>query len=344
MNKSIVSQEKDVLSNAFLQAQSIGIVVGDNQTVDTMGAGLALYLSLKETGKNVQIVSGKSPLVELSNLFAIDKVASQFSGSTNMLTISVPYREGEIEKVSYNIEKDKLNVNLFAEENGITFSEQDIQYIRKGSAPSLIVTVGVSSLDLLQGLFDASQAQIINVDNQSINTMFGNIVLVDSQFSSVCEIVSELIKELSMPNDSDIAQNLMDGISYATRNFSLPTTSAYAFEAAGMLLMNGARRKGRDERSNNINNTNSTNITRPQQPQPRNFPTEEQILNQLRQVQKNSVPQVKNERMQKVEPSFNNNPPAETSGSIEDVEREVSTDVPDDWFLPKVFKGSKKTN
>ena len=337
MNASIILQEKEALTQAISQAQGIGIVISERQTIDSAAAGLALYLSLKETGKNVQIISKKGPLVELSNLFGVDKIESSFSGSTNLLTISVPYREGEIEKVSYNIEKDKLNVNLFAEESGITFNEKDIEYIRKGSAPSLIITVGVLSLDEASGLFDSSQANIINIDNSSENTLFGTIVLSDSSFSSLSEIAAQFIKELSLPNNPDISQNLLDGISYATRNFSLPTTSAFAFDAAGDLLMLGARRKGRDERTNN------TTVARTQEP--RNFPTEEQILNQLRNVQKNSAPQIKNERIQNFESSsFNNNPPAEISGVIEDVEKEISTDVPDDWFLPKVFKGSKKTN
>lgn len=332
MTSQLITNKKEILQDLISSSQAIGIVIGENQTIDTVGGALGLYLALLDSGKNIQIISKKDPIVELSNLVGINKITKSFSGDTRILTISVPYREDEIEKVSYNIEGDKLNVNLFAEENGISFTQDDIKYIKKGSAPSLIITVGVSTNEELKELVSVDNSiKIINIDVNPLNALDADVVLADPSFSSISEIVTDVILDLGLKLDVDASQNLMDGIMYATRNFSLPATSAFAFEAAGLLMQSGARRRSKEERRPNLMQENT-------------FPKQEQILNKLRQEQRNSLPQIKNERAQKFEPQIINNTPIETPSAIEDVEKEIGADVPSDWFMPKVFKGTKKGN
>ena len=331
MTSPLVVNKTDTLRNLLSESDSVGIVIGENQNIDIMAGALGLYLAILESGKTVQIVSKKDPIVELSNLVGVNKIKKNFEGKTKILTISVPYREGEIEKVSYNIEEDKLKVNLFAEENGISFSENEIEYLRKGSSPSLIFTIGVQNNEELKGFADSGVKTVV-IDTNPLSSVEGEVSLVDPSFSSVSEIVCQVIMDLGLRSDIDVSQNLLDGITYATRNFSLPTTSAYAFEAAGFLMQNGARRKSREERKPSFSQNDSVR--------------EEQILNKLRQEQRKSPPpsfSLNNERLKDFDASslVSAN---EDAPSIEEVEREVSSDVPSDWFMPKVFKGSKKGN
>lgn len=88
MNESVLGQIKDLLT----QNDSIGIVVGKNPSVDAMGSALALYLSLKNSGKNTVIVSATTPLVEHSSLIGIDKVKGSFEGEGGDLVVSFPYK------------------------------------------------------------------------------------------------------------------------------------------------------------------------------------------------------------------------------------------------------------
>src|SRR3989344_1194000 len=193
---SLIKKQAGLVRELLDSSSDIGIIVGENQNIDTMGAALGLYLILAQDGKNVQVVSKKEPTVEISNLFGIDRVAKSFEGATRILTISVPYREGEIEKVSYNIEENSLNVNLFAEENGISFSEKDVQYIKKGSSPSLIITIGVRNDAELNGFVDPKSVKTIHIDINPLNSLMGgDVVIIDPSFSSLSEIVAELIKE-----------------------------------------------------------------------------------------------------------------------------------------------------
>ena len=280
MNNSIISAARGQLDQLLNDASSIGIIVGENQNLDTMGAALGLYLSLNSAGKSVQVVSKKEPIVELSSLFGIDRVSKSFSGTTKVLTISVPYREGEIEKVSYNIEGNKLNVNLFAEENGINFNENDVEYIRKGASPSLIIAIGVTDEAELAALVDPKSVKIITIDKSPLNSIQGDVTLVDPSFSSTSEIVAALIRELNLMGDPDVFQNLMDGITYATRNFTNPSTSALAFEAAGFLLSNGAKRKDAGQ-----------NDSRQQRQDNNRFPDSNQFLNRRPRNNRGQNPQ-----------------------------------------------------
>ena len=73
MNPSI-TQEISLLRGFLDQANDLGIVIGSHQSLDTVASALALYLSLSQSGKKVQIISKKEPTVEVSNLVGINKV------------------------------------------------------------------------------------------------------------------------------------------------------------------------------------------------------------------------------------------------------------------------------
>lgn len=372
---SIIKNQAGAVRELLDSTSNIGIITGENQNIDSVGASLALFLILQADAKNVQIVSKKEPAVEVSNLFGVNKISKSFQGSINTLTISVPYREGDIEKVSYNIEGDRLNVNLFAGSTGIKFNENEVEYLKKGVAPELIVTIGVGSEQELTSFVDPAQVKTIHIDRNPANALTGDVMLINPSFSSISEIVAEMVRELSFMPDADASQNLMDGISYATRNFTHPATSAFAFEAAGFLLQNGARRKekpfdqAQDKRFDRTFDRGSDRNQRHndrRDDRNRNFPRVDQFIDarppMVQQTQNNSQSRVQ-VPMQNLQPNTQGNQiprpfpnPRQTPREMLDhdmpdevldspfVEGGMPEDVPDDWFLPKVFKGSKKGN
>ena len=359
---SLITNQKEQIKELIDTSSSIGIVVSENQDIDTVAAALGLYLVLKSNGKNVQVVSKKTPAVEVSNLVGVDKILKSFSGNTKILTISVPYREGEIEKVSYNIEDTRLNVNLFAETSGITFDESEIQYIKKGSSLSLVITIGIANENELSDLGDLKAVKTIHLDKNPLNSLSGDVSIVDPSFSSLSEIVAELVNELNLGYDLDAFQNLLDGITYATRNFTSQAASPYAFEAAGFLLQNGAKRKG----GGPFDMTQGKQ-GRQQGRRDDRFPREEQFLHKRPRQQTFDQTARPNWPRPVLNPL--SRPAASTAVSapqsgasqpdsfprqgrgqsapieeIESVESAGTGEIPGDWFLPKVFKGSRKGN
>ena len=252
MNPAI-SQEINLLKGFLDQSTDLGIVIGDHQNLDTAAAALAMYLSLSQAGKKAQIISKKEPTVEISNLVAVNKITSGFVGNTNKLVVSLPYIKGEIEKVLFtefpnSDNPTKINFHLTAApDKTITpFNISDVKLIWEGGAPSAIITIGVSSVDELSGIIDLNSTKVVNIDNYQANSRFGDLVIVDESFSSLAEIVGKIIKDLSLPMDVDVAQNILDGVLHATRNFTKQNTSPLAFEAVSSAMYKGAQRKGEE--------------------------------------------------------------------------------------------------
>lgn len=244
------------ITEAIQKNKTIGIVTAQNPSLDEMGAALALYLSLTLVGKSVTIATPENPLVEVSSLVGIDKVKTALSGESGDLTVSFPYQEGEIEKVSYTLENGLLNIVVKAGEKGLSFTEKEVSFARSQGMPGLLFTIGVPRLSDLGKLFDIAglkDTMIINIDNKAENQGFGDIIMVYPMLSSISEQVANLILSLNLKIDIDIAQNLMYGISDATDNFQDIKTSALAFEMASVLMKNGAIRISNNIQSEPVN-------------------------------------------------------------------------------------------
>ncbi len=303
MNPTI-AQEINLLKGFLDQASDLGIVIGSHQNLDTVAASLALYNSLSQAGKKVQIISKKAPTVEVSNLVGVNKITENFSsGNSGKLVVSLPYIRGEVEKVLFTEfpnSENPTNINFHltaAEGKSITpFTNSDVRLIWEGGAPSSIITVGAGTMDELMGIADASTVKIVNIDNFSGNTRFGDVVVVDESFSSLSEIIGKIIKDLSLPMDIDIAQNILDGVLFATRNFTKQNTSPLAFEAASNAMYQGAQRKTEDAQPQRRNDE------QPQQPRRdqsfQNAPRRDQ--NRDPRGQQNRQPRVSNSDSQRV--------------------------------------------
>jgi len=303
MDSAMLEKIKELLA----KSETIGVAVGKNPGIDEMGAALSLYLAFTEVGKSVTVASPTAPIVEISSLVGIDTVKKAFEGDkSGDLTVSFPYKEGEIEKISYTLEEGKLNILVKSGEDGLTFNEKDIEYKRGGGAPELIFVVGTPRISDLGNVFDIEvlkDSKVINIDYKSENQGYGDIPLLGKDASSVSELVASILQSLGFKIDVDIASNLLSGIISATDNFQNPQISPLSFEMAAILLKKGG----------------------------------------VRQVSKKKQSVIEEDsffapKTQPKIPSF-----SKTSVGTEEKKQEVRLDEdnpPDDWLAPKIYKGS----
>lgn len=351
MDTSAVQKIGEILG----KNQAVSIVVGKNARLDEMAAALSLYLSLKTDGKQVSIATPVEPIVELSSLIGINKVKTSLGSDKGDLTVSFPYEEGEIEKVSYTLENGYLNIIVKAGQNGLSFSEKDINYKRTGGQIAVLFVVGTPRLSDLETLFDPEALKnttVINIDNKSENQGFGDISCVSQSFSSVSEAVASLLATLSLPIDQDIAQNLLSGMSFATDNFTSTKTSPTAFEMVAYMLRKGAVREQKQQRQRPVQDTFSqfgVPTTKPQargdspfgQPRdqkgfrPRSpFPFQRPQSQASRPQFQTSTPQYS------PMPKNNPTPPPFIEQKDSGKEDDLREEAPADWLTPKVYKGS----
>jgi nanoRNase/pAp phosphatase (c-di-AMP/oligoRNAs hydrolase) len=339
---------------------NIAIVTRRDPSVDEMSGALSLYLAIRSLGKNVTVATPNDPLVEVSSLVGIDEVKTNLGSSSGDLMMYLPYKEGEIDKVTSAVEGNYLKLIVKAGELGINFDEKDIRFERGAEAPELLFIVGSPRVSDLGRLFDTEMLKdtvIVNIDNKPDNQGFGDILMVSTRLSSLSEVIANLILSIGLKMDLDIAQNLMTGLAVSTNNFQSENTSPLAFEMAGILLRQGAIRPqggAASERRKLINDYSNELSQVPQMQQsgqhtgsqlrPSQRPLQRQIQQTQRpqqrpqanvsQVSSQSKPVSQSEKVKKVE--------VKTAPDDFDFEEEDNTlqTPPDEWLEPKIYKGS----
>lgn len=249
MDNQTFQRIKDLIT----QHQAIGVVVRPDATLDEMAAGLGMFLVISNMGKAASIASPTNPTVGVANLVGIQKVGKSLGSVTGQggnLTVSFPYKDGEIEKVSYTQENGALNILVQAGPNGLNFSQNDVKFIQGGAGgalPTLLFAIGVPNLADVASVVSPDAVRnmtVVNIDNKPENTKYGDVVVVSPRFSSVSEQVADFLTllEPQIELDRDTSQNLFDGISFATKDYTAQNTSYLAFEMAGILMKKGATR------------------------------------------------------------------------------------------------------
>lgn len=330
--------------------EQIGILVSKDPNVDAMAAALSLYLFLRDQNKKVSIASPTEPIVEISSLVGVDKVKTNLNGEGGDLVVSFPYKDNEIQKVSYTLENNFLNIIVKAGERGLSFDEKQVQFRRGGSVPTLLFIVSTQRLSDIGSLFDAEALKgttIVNIDNKANNQGFGDVAFVSTKFSSVSEQMVQLLIFLEANIDLDIAQNLLSGISRATNNFQSPKTSAVAFEMAAYLMKKGAVRPQTEVATSSSfeepffqrqgQQGNFPRPNRPQQPIQQNKfpqrPPQNQFQHQSNQSAQHSTQKTSPQQSEQF--SGYSQAAKQTRGGKEDEQ-----EAPPDWLTPKVYKSS----
>jgi hypothetical protein len=324
------------IKESLSKYNNVAIAVPIDPTVDEMGAALGLYLSLKDMGKAVSIATPNNPLVEVSALVGIDEVRASLGEESGDLVVSFPYKEGEIEKVSYTRDDNFLNIVVKAGEKGLNFTQDNVRFSRGSKAPELLFIVGAARISDLGKLFDPTVLKdtiVINIDNKLDNQEYGDVVMVSNKFSSISEAVANLILSIGAKMDLDIAENLMLGIATATNNFQDPRTSSLAFEMAGILMRNGALRPTPNQPKNNMPmDFAQEQRVMPEPSFPRKPAVQPQSVQPAQATQVRAVEQMRDQLRKQEQAPISTVENKEGPG--------MGDNPPDDWLAPKIYKGS----
>ncbi len=223
-------------------AQSVLLTIPTSPSQDVVAAALALYLSIKQSGKATTIVASSSPVVRDSHLVGLDKITEGVGGENLVITLDVP--ENYIDKVTSNTEGGHLNLIINSAKGVTPINSENVKFSYSGASADLVIVIGAADLKDVGSLAEKenelfSKERLVNISNQ-VGT-FGAINITDPS-SSNSELITALLKELALPIDVDIANNLMQGIESATSGLSSPNMTADTFEALAILYRTGARR------------------------------------------------------------------------------------------------------
>ncbi len=335
------------LKNLLPSAKNILIAVSAGADVDKLAAGLALFLTFEVQGRQVSIVSDDAMLVSHTHLFGVDHVQktlpSTEGGNLTLTLEGVASSDGTVpalEKLDWFAENNNLNLVFHVLPNQ-TFQPGRIVPRYQGSGFNLIFVVGAANLNALGDIYQQntnafSGTHIVNIDTQPANTSFGQTNILDTQASSVSEVMVNLSGDLGFALDADSASNLLAGIFDATNNlFDLKVTADTYVAVANCLRVGG---KKPASKSVEVMPQSPQNVIAQTQPVydwnvvsaaiGQNISPKVQDVTQASSNQQYTVPPVVSSTPQ---PSPEERPAGEGV---------ISETVEPEWLTPKIFKGT----
>jgi nanoRNase/pAp phosphatase (c-di-AMP/oligoRNAs hydrolase) len=214
-----------------LISDSKNIYLITSQEPEAKASTLALFYTLKELGKNVNLFIDSLP----ENLKFLSPSLDFISYPKNFV-ISVPKNIADVSQIYYEKSDNGLKIHLTLENGNI--NKDNIALYFAEAKPDLIITIGVKDyqkelsekLDSFGFLLDSP---IINIDNEQNNKKFGKINLVGN--FALTEIIYNLIETIN----KESATCLLAGLIIYTENFKEKVT-ANIFETASKLMKQGA--------------------------------------------------------------------------------------------------------
>jgi len=227
------------------QANQILLVTAKQPNNDQLASMVACQLVLAKLGKEtICVISDDLPkakgFLDTSSIVKDLKSVQDFVISLNLDKV-------EIDKLKYHVQDGKLNISVTPKKGN--FTKQDATFSYGDYHFDLVIALGVPRLEKMDRLYAQNPTifddlHLINIDYHRINNNYGSVNLIDSNASSVCEILVSLIESLSQNLiDDKIATALLGGIMAATNRFTADNTTSKTLSIAAQMLAAGARRK-----------------------------------------------------------------------------------------------------
>ena len=226
------------------EAKNIYIIPSQNNEPESITGALALFYTLKELNKNVNLIIEQLPEKLKFLVPSLD-----FISYPKNLVISIPRKMTDVSQIYYEKNDEALKIHLTLEKGSI--KKENISFYFSEPKPDLIITLGIQDfkvqlLERLDSFGFLMDSPLLNIDTlTSLNTSkkenknFGRVNLIKN--CSFSEIVINIIKS---NNDNSIkkeaADCLLTGLIIYTDNFKNSKTTAEIFETAGLLMKKGA--------------------------------------------------------------------------------------------------------
>lgn len=238
--------EKQKAINLIQKSNKILILTHENPDGDALGSLLAMYLFLKKLGKEVTAVCSDQVPSTLSFLPSAQNIASDIEGVRDFI-IMIDLTRAKPEKLTYNIENNKLNIVITPKEG--MFSSNDVSFDYGNYRFDLIIVLDSVNLDRIGQIRQHNpeifyNTPILNIDHHPGNDDFGQVNLVEITATSTCEILFSLFEAIdSKLVDADIATCLLAGIITDTGSFQNTNTTPKSLTMAAQLVAAGARQQ-----------------------------------------------------------------------------------------------------
>jgi len=229
------------------EAKNICVIPSENNEPESLTATLALFYTLKELNKNVNLIIEEFP--EKFN-FLIPSL--DFISQPKNFVISIPRKVADVSQVYYEKNEDNLKIHLTIDRGNI--KKDNISFYFSDTKPDLTITLGIKDfqsqlLNKLDSFGFILDSPILNIDtsaplsasNQG-NKKFGQINIIKN--CSLSEIILDIIKSIGENLiNKNTANCILTGLTIYYENFQNPKTTPEVFELCAFLMKKGANRE-----------------------------------------------------------------------------------------------------
>lgn len=335
------------LRNLLPTSKSILIALPVGADLDKLAAALSLFLLLQGQGKEVSVICEDSMKVAQAHLFGIDHISSRFpqtEGGNLILSlegveITPDGKVPALKSLDWSPEGSNTLNLVFHVIPGQTFQPTRIVPRYQGGGFDLIFVIGAANLNSLGALYGQNQqifsgVHLVNIDNQG-NTGFGNTNIIDTNASSVSEMMASILTSLGLNPDADAATNLLAGIFEASGNLTSDKVNAETYAQVANLMKAGGKKPAQMVSA-------AAAVQQPSGFDLSAFIPQQPVVQKTDSSDAFTVPPVVSERVGKeTEPVMTaepvSSPEERPAGEAAITE---SNEIEPDWLTPKVFKGT----
>ncbi|NCN83000.1 MAG: hypothetical protein GW947_03460 [Candidatus Pacebacteria bacterium] len=240
------------LTDLIAQAKSIFVIFPATASPDNRAAAEALAASLSQAGKDIRLLSPRTP--ESSRYPESSEVAVTTELGNQNLVLSFSYEPEQVDNVNYHIgeETGRFYLTIKPQKGQKPLDPASVEFSYTGAEADLIFAVGVKELAELEQLYMSyedvySSVPIVSITN--FEPQFATLAINAGSSPSLSQEVARLIADLGFTISQDAATQLLYGIEMVTQGLASRSVTAETFETVGQLLRQGARRIGFEQKS-----------------------------------------------------------------------------------------------
>ncbi|OGZ66513.1 MAG: hypothetical protein A3C50_00475 [Candidatus Staskawiczbacteria bacterium RIFCSPHIGHO2_02_FULL_43_16] len=234
MHEESFDSGHDGVQKIITEAKNICIIPSHTNEPESLPAALALFYTLKDLGKNVNLINESFPEKLQFLIPSLD-----FLSQPKNFVISIPRSVADISQIYYEKSEDHLKIHLTIQNSRL--KKENISFYVDQPKPDLVITLGVQDFQQeLTGRLDSFgfilNAPILNIDNTAENTRFGKINIIKE--CSLAELLLEIASASTASKET--ANCLLAGMVAYYENFKSAKTQPDTLKTAARLMEQGA--------------------------------------------------------------------------------------------------------